>query len=72
MALTEAVAMARRLRRANPKSGERRSLRRISAELAAAGHLNERGQPYNAKSIRAMLMQRIPAAKDAAETERSD
>jgi len=55
-ALTEAVAMAKRLRRANPKSGERRSLRRISAELAAAGHLNERGQPYSAKSIRAMLL----------------
>jgi DNA invertase Pin-like site-specific DNA recombinase len=65
----EAVALAKRLRRANPKSGERRSLRRISAELAAEGHLNERGQPYNAKSIRAMLVQRIPATKDAAETE---
>ena len=34
-----AVAMAKRLYRANPKSGERRSLREISAELAEAGHL---------------------------------
>jgi DNA invertase Pin-like site-specific DNA recombinase len=68
-ALTEAVAMARRLRRASPKSGERRSLRRISAELAAAGHLNERGQPYNAKSVRAMLAK---STKDTTETQGSD
>ena len=32
-----AVAMAKRLYRANPKNGERRSLREISAELAKAG-----------------------------------
>ena len=31
------------------------SLRRIAAALAGAGHVNERGQPYNAQSIRAML-----------------
>ena len=31
------------------------SWRRISAELAAAGHLNELGRPYNSKSIGAML-----------------
>jgi len=35
----EAVAMAKRLYRANPKSGERRSLREISAELAKAGYV---------------------------------
>jgi hypothetical protein len=35
----EAVAMAKRLYRANPKSGMRRSLREISAELAKAGHV---------------------------------
>src|SRR5262249_4349177 len=35
----EAVAMAKRLYRANPKSGERRSLREISAELEKAGHV---------------------------------
>jgi DNA invertase Pin-like site-specific DNA recombinase len=35
----EAVAMAKRLHRANPKSGVRRSLREISAELAKAGHV---------------------------------
>jgi hypothetical protein len=53
--LTEAVEMAKRLRRASPKTGERRSLRRISAELAAAGYLNERGQPFNPNSIKLML-----------------
>jgi DNA invertase Pin-like site-specific DNA recombinase len=51
----EAVLLAKRLHRASPLNGERRSLRRIAAELAAAGHLNERGQPYNPKSIRAMV-----------------
>ncbi len=49
--LDEAVALAKRLRRANPVTHRRMSLRKISAELAAAGHVNERGQPYNAKSI---------------------
>ncbi len=36
----EAVALAKRLRRASPKTGERRSLRDISALLAEAGHLS--------------------------------
>jgi hypothetical protein len=35
--------------------GERRSLRKISAELAAAGYLNERGRPSNPNSIKLML-----------------
>jgi hypothetical protein len=47
--------MARRLRRASPKTGERRSLRKISDELKDAGHLNERGRPYNPNSIKLML-----------------
>jgi hypothetical protein len=47
--------MARRLRRASPKTGERRSLRQISAELEKAGYLNERGRPYNPNSIKLML-----------------
>ena len=51
----DAVALARRLRRRRPKGGQR-SLREISAELGAAGHVNERGKPYNPKSIAAMLM----------------
>jgi DNA invertase Pin-like site-specific DNA recombinase len=51
------VVEAKRLHRASPKTGERRSLRKIAAELAAMGHLNERGAPYSAKSVRAMLAQ---------------
>lgn len=51
----EVVAMAKRLRRASPKTGKRRSLRDIAAELAQAGHMNERGQPYAAQSIQNML-----------------
>jgi len=51
------VAMARRLRRKSPKTGKRRSFSEISREMAAAGFLNERGQPFNHKSVRSMLMQ---------------
>ncbi len=51
----EVVAMAKRLRRASPKTGERRSLRAISEALSEAGHLNERGQPFNPKAVRAMI-----------------
>jgi DNA invertase Pin-like site-specific DNA recombinase len=50
-----AVAMARRLRRANPVTHKRLSLRQISTRLAEAGHLNERGQLYNPASIVLML-----------------
>ena len=51
----EAVALAKRLRRASPKTGERRSLRAISAMLAEARHLNEHGRPFNHRSIKAMV-----------------
>jgi len=34
---SRAAALARRLRRASPKTGRRRSLRKIAAELAEAG-----------------------------------
>jgi DNA invertase Pin-like site-specific DNA recombinase len=53
--LTEAVELAKRLRRANPVTHKRMSLRKISEALAAAGHLNELGQPYNPKKILAMV-----------------
>jgi hypothetical protein len=49
------VAAAKRLRRASPKTGERRSLRKIGLELAKLGHLNANGKTYAAKSVRAML-----------------
>ena len=38
-----------------PKTGKRRSMREIAAELAQVGHLNERGKPYAAQSIKMML-----------------
>ncbi|PYE38825.1 resolvase-like protein [Rhizobium sp. PP-F2F-G20b] len=52
----EVVAMARRLHRASPRTGERRSLREIAAELAAAGHVNTNGKTYAAQSIKKMLV----------------
>jgi DNA invertase Pin-like site-specific DNA recombinase len=54
----EVVAEAKRLRRANPKTGERLSFQRISDALAKAGFVNENGRPYNPKSVRAMVAQR--------------
>ena len=51
----DAVKLAKRLHRASPKTGERMSLRRISAELASAGFRNEQGEPFHAQSIRNML-----------------
>jgi DNA invertase Pin-like site-specific DNA recombinase len=50
----EVVALVKALRRRKPKGGQM-SLRAISAELAAQGHLNERGKPFNPNSIAAML-----------------
>ena len=52
----EVVAEAKRLRRASPKTGERLSYRQISTKLEAAGFLNERGRPFNPKSVRSMLL----------------
>ena len=51
----DAVLMAKRLYRANPISGERRSLRDISADLAEAGFVNEWGSPYHPQSIQRMI-----------------
>jgi DNA invertase Pin-like site-specific DNA recombinase len=48
------VALAKRLARRKPKGGKM-SLRAVSAELAAQGHLNERGKPFNPKSVAVML-----------------
>jgi DNA invertase Pin-like site-specific DNA recombinase len=52
----DAVALAKRL--ARQRKGGRRSLREIAAALEAAGHVNERGQRFNATSISNMLAQR--------------
>ncbi|WP_246737281.1 recombinase family protein [Nordella sp. HKS 07] len=50
----DVVEAAKRLRR-KTKAG-RMSLRAISAELAAQGHVNERGKAFNPKSVAAMLV----------------
>lgn len=54
----EVVKLVKQLRHVGagrkPKGGVP-SLRAIAAELATAGHLNERGQPYSPKSIAVML-----------------
>jgi hypothetical protein len=64
----EAVRLAKRLHRANPVTGKRRSLRKIAAELAAAGHLTKakyRGnsveRPFNSGTIKAMIDGPAPA-----------
>ena len=57
----EALALARKLHRKNPHTGERRGLRAIAAALAEAGHLNsDNGKPYSAEGIR-LALARKPA-----------
>jgi hypothetical protein len=51
----ELVALAKRLRRRNPKTGERKSLRSIAAQL---GYVNVNGHPFAAESIQAMIRRR--------------
>jgi DNA invertase Pin-like site-specific DNA recombinase len=68
----EAVRTAKRLHRANPVTGKRRSLRKISAELAAAGHKmvrkyrgSEAPRPFNPATVKAMLEGPMPAASES-------
>ena len=49
------MAFAKKLYQANPKTGKRMSLCKISAALADAGHLNERGRLFNQRSIKVMV-----------------
>ena len=51
----ETVADARKLARRSPKTGKRRSLRAISAELAGLGHFGPAGKPYLPGSVARML-----------------
>src|SRR3954464_10674291 len=51
----ETVAAARKLARRSPKTGKRRSLRAISAELATQGHLGPAAKPYLPGSVARML-----------------
>ena len=57
----DAVALAKKLARRKPKGGQL-SLRAIAAELASQGYLNERGKPFNHKSIAVMLASKRPEA----------
>jgi hypothetical protein len=49
--------MAKALSRKRPKGGKM-SLREVSAAMAAQGFLNERGRPFNHKSVATMLVTR--------------
>jgi hypothetical protein len=57
--LAEAVALAKRLRRASPKTGKRSSYREIAEKLEAAGYLNERCTRYNPASVKLMVEGRL-------------
>ena len=57
----EVVALAKALARRKPKGGKL-SLREVSAAMAAQGVLNERGAPFNHKSVASML--RRPADRE--------
>ena len=50
----DVVALAKALRRKRPR-GAPMSLRAISAALAAEGHVNAAGNPFNPKSVQSML-----------------
>ena len=49
------IAEAKRLVRKSPKTGKRRSLRKIAKELADMGFLGQSGRSYHAGSIKRML-----------------
>ena len=49
------VREAKRLRRKNPRTGKRRSLRQVAGELEKLGHLSASGKPYGAESIKRMI-----------------
>lgn len=51
----DAKALAKRLHRRSPKTGKRRSLRQIAAELAEASHMGPSGKPYGAESVKRMV-----------------
>ena len=64
MIYPEETAEAKRLRRASPKTGERRSFRNISAELAKMGMVTKAGKPFTAMVIKRMVDG--PASKEKA------
>ena len=60
----EVVAMARKLHRKNPATGQRRSMREIAEALAGAGFRNGNGNVYQVTAIRRMVgaeeLRRVP------------
>jgi hypothetical protein len=52
------VREVHRLRRQSPRTGSKRSYRKIVAMLAVGRHLNVNGRPYAAAPIKAVLEQR--------------
>ena len=55
MVYPAAVIEAKRLRRASPKTGERRSFREIAARLAAAGYVTRKGKAFSAMAVKRMV-----------------
>ena len=51
------VREARRLRRKNPRTGKRRSLRKVASLLAEMGHCAPSGKPYGPESVKQMILQ---------------
>ena len=49
------VREAKRLRRRSPKTGDQRSLREISTQLARMGYVNSRGQRFSPSSVKGMV-----------------
>jgi DNA invertase Pin-like site-specific DNA recombinase len=62
----EATAEAKRLRRASPKTGERRSFRIIAAALAKDGHVTKAGKPFTATAVKRMVEGPAPAKEPKA------
>lgn len=51
----DAVLLAKRLRRASPKTGERRSIRKIASMLADAGHVGSKGKAFAPSVVKTMI-----------------
>lgn len=56
----EAVALARRLYRKNPSTGQRRSMREIAERLSEAGFRNSKGNTYQITAVRRMVGAEAP------------
>jgi DNA invertase Pin-like site-specific DNA recombinase len=59
----EAVREAKRLRRASPKTGERRSFRTIAAQLAKEGRVTKAGKPFTATAVKRMVEGPAPSGE---------